>query len=143
MGAGMEKTVYEDYKYVMQDTAFLYVGCKYTLAEIMENEEILYRFRKVVAESFLREADREDTLETMLYYLKPESFLLQVLKQMNAQVRVSILKEKKTWGGGKQLQYETRFMKIRDLVKMNKEQKEEAGLFIQELKVGKLALLTV
>ena len=44
----MQKTVYEDNKYSMQDTTTLYVGTKYTLGEIIEEENISFKFRLIV-----------------------------------------------------------------------------------------------
>ena len=32
----MYRTVYEDYKYSMQDTGRIYVGCRYTFGELLE-----------------------------------------------------------------------------------------------------------
>jgi len=121
----------------------LYVGAKYTLNEIAENEEILFKFRKVCAESLKNGSDGEDTLETVLYYLEKGDFRVQVLKQMRSKVRVSIIKEKKHLFGKKKKEYVTEFMSIPELVSMSKEDKEGAGLVIQELRVNKLALLTV
>ncbi|MCR4618123.1 MAG: hypothetical protein K5669_08065 [Lachnospiraceae bacterium] len=139
----MKKTLYEDYKYSMQDTSCLYVGAKYTIDEIAENEDILFKFRKVCAESLKIGSDGEDTLETILYYLEPGDFRVQVLKQMRSKVRVGVIKEKKSLFGKKKKEYVTEFMSIPDLVSMSKEEKESVGLVIQELRVNKLALLTV
>ncbi len=142
-------TVYEDYKYFMQDVAYLYVGSKYTLEEIFQNEDILFRFRKVIAESVIPKADREDTLETVLYYLTPDSFLVQLFKQMGASVRVSVLEDKKGLFGKPQHKkhpektYVTKFLSVPELAAMSAQTKKELGLFVQELKVSKLALLTV
>ena len=47
----MQKTVYEDYKYSVQDTARIYVGCKYTFGEFLEEEEIQFKFRLVMQNS--------------------------------------------------------------------------------------------
>lgn len=44
----MNKQQYEDYKYVMQDTYQIYLGSKYTFGEIVENEEIPFKFRLLV-----------------------------------------------------------------------------------------------
>ena len=44
----MQKTVYEDYKYSMQDTGNIYVGCKYTFGELLEQEDILFKFRLIM-----------------------------------------------------------------------------------------------
>ncbi|MCR4896030.1 MAG: hypothetical protein K5891_04550 [Lachnospiraceae bacterium] len=136
-------STYEDYKYYIQDVSRIYVGCKFTLGEIMDNEEITYKFRKVVAESILPHADREDTLETVLYYLERENFALQVFKQMNAKVRVSVLREKKhLLKKSADREYVTELMDMDTLVGMTPEEKQAAGLFLQELQVSKLALAT-
>ena len=140
---GMDsKTVYEDYKYFMQDVSRIYIGCKYTLGEILDNQEILYKFRKVVADSILQRADREDTLETVLYYLEPDNFSLQVFRQMGGRVRISVLEDKKRLFGKKERVYVTKVIPVDALVRMSKEEKEKAGLFIQELQVSKLGLAT-
>ena len=106
-------------------------------------EDIIYKFRKVVAESIIPSFDPEDTLETVLYYLKEDDFTLQLFKQMNAEARVSIKKKKKHLFGDEEEVYSTVYMKITELVRMSKEEKEERGLLIQELKGSKLALMTV
>ena len=140
---GMDsKTVYEDYKYFMQDVSRIYIGCKYTLGEILDNQEILYKFRKVVADSILQRADREDSLETVLYYLEPDNFSLQVFRQMGGRVRISVLEDKKRLFGKKERVYVTKVIPVDALVRMSKEEKEKAGLFIQELQVSKLGLVT-
>lgn len=43
----MEKKIYEDYKYSMQDTARLYVGAKYTFRELLDEDEISFKFRQI------------------------------------------------------------------------------------------------
>ena len=139
----MQKSVYEDFKYSIQDSNCLYIGTKYTLDEIAENEEILFKFRRVCAESLKNGSDGEDTLETMLYYLKPDDFRLQVLKQMRAKVRVSLIREKKTLFGKAKKEYQTIYMPVQELVSISVPEKEEQGIVIQELRVNKLALMTV
>lgn len=80
----MKQSVYEDYKYSMQDTSRVYVGCKYTFAELLEAEEVMFKFRMIVQKYIASEYDPEDTLETQLYYLKPEDFLVKLYRQMKA-----------------------------------------------------------
>lgn len=137
----MQKTVYEDYKYSMLDSNCLYIGAKYTFEEILENEDILFKFRKVVADSLLKDNDKEDTLESFLYFLEPDDFRVQVLKQMRCKIRISSIKEVGIFK--KRKEYVTSFISVTDLVKLSKEEKEKIGIVIQELRVNKLALLTV
>lgn len=145
----MEKKRYEDYKYSMQDTARLYVGSKYTFRELLDEDEISFKFRLIMERYILPEADREDTLETHLYYLAPDSFLVKVYKQMKARVKVNVIEEKKPFFGGNrgrtahvpERRYVTKQLTVEELAGIPPAEKERQGCVIQELSVSKLALL--
>lgn len=149
----MQQAVYEDHKYSIQDTNRIYVGSKYTFREFLNEDEILFKLRMVIERYILPEADLEDTLETHLYYLAPESFLVKIYKQMKARIRVSVIEEKRRlFGrGGKaperegasegRKRYVTKQLTIEELTAMPVQEKERRGLVVQELSVSKLALL--
>ncbi|MCI9336592.1 MAG: hypothetical protein HFH93_03455 [Lachnospiraceae bacterium] len=139
----MERRTYEDYKYSMQDTSRLYVGAKYTFREFLDDDEITFKFRMLMERYILPEADLEDTLETHLYYLKPDSFLVKIYKQMKARVKVNVIEEKKPLLGPAKKQYVTKQLGVEELVKVPADEKERQGYVIQELSVSKLALLTL
>ena len=137
----MQKKTYEDYKYSMQDTGRLYVGSKYTMGELLEAEDILFKFRMIVERYILPESDPEDTLETHLYYLEKGKFLVQTYRHMKARVKVNIIEEKRSLFGKRKKEYVTRNLTIDELVQMPPAEKERRGLVIQELSVSKLALM--
>ena len=137
----MRKTTYEDYKYSMQDTSRVYVGTKYTLDEILEEDNITFKFRLIVERYILPEADLTDTLETHLYYLKPENFVVKIYKQLKAKVKINIIEEKKNILGVKKKQYVTKVLPVEELAAMSVKEKEEKGVVVQELVMSKLALM--
>lgn len=137
----MHKTVYEENKYSMQDTGSLYVGTKYTLEEIIDEEEITFKFRLIVERYILPEADLQDTLESHLYYLRPDSFLIKIYRQLKAKVKVNIIEEKRTLTGNRKKQYTTKILTVEQLAAMPPSEKEEKGVVVQELKMSKLALM--
>ena len=138
----MQKTVYEDGKYAIQDVGNLYIGSKYTMEEILNAEEITFKFRLLVERYILPEADREDTLETHLYYLEGKSFLVQIYKQLKAKVKINIIEENKSHGQVIKRQYKTRIVSVETLVGMSMAEKEKQGVVVQELSISKLALMT-
>ena len=138
----MQKTVYEDKKYSMQDTGHLYIGVKYTFEELLEEENILFKFRLIAERYLLPEADLQDTLESHLYYLDAKSFLVKIYKQLKTKVKINVIEEKKTLGGAVKKQYVTRTVSVEELTKIPPEEKEKRGLVIQELIVSKLAMAT-
>lgn len=137
----MQKTVYEDYKYHMQDTGNLYIGSKYTLENIIDEEEITFKFRLIVERYILPEADLQDTLETHLYYLEPKSFLVKIYKQIKAKVKINIIEEKRSLWGGVKKQYTTKMVTVEELAAMSVAEKEAKGVVVQELRMSKLALM--
>ena len=149
----MEKRTYEDYKYSMQDTSRLYVGAKYTFRELLEEEDIPFKFRLVMERYILPEADPEDTLETHLYYLEPDSVVARIYRQMKAKVKVSVIEEKRPLFGrsrgsdrkgpataGKK-RYVTKQLSVEELAATPPAGKEQQGYVIQELSISKLALM--
>lgn len=139
----MQKTVYEDYKYCMQDTEKVYVGCKYTFQEFLEEDSVNFKLRMVINQYVLPHVSPEDTLESHLYYLAPDSFLVKIYDRMKMRIKVNVIEEKRHLIGGKKKEYVTKQMHIDELVKMTPAEKEEKGLAIQEFCISKLALLSL
>ncbi len=136
----MNRTVSEDYKYSIQEISSLYIGAKYTFRELCSEEEIPFKFRLIVEHYILPKADLEDTLETHLYYLEPDSFLVQIYRQLKARIKVNVIEEKKSLSGRVKKEYTTKSLTIEQLSGMKPEEKEACGMVIQELKVSKLAM---
>ena len=124
----------------MQDTSKVYVGSKFTLYEILESEDMPFKFRLIVERYILPEADLQDTLETHLYYLEPKSFIVKIYKQRKAKVKVNVIEEKRSIFGSKK-QYVTKLVTVEELTAMSREEKENKGLVVQELIMSKLALM--
>lgn len=137
----MHKTIYEDYKYSCQDTSRIYVGCKYTFRELADAEDLNFKFRMLMQRYMLEEASPEDTLETHLYYLGKESFLVKIYDQIKARVKVNVIEEKKHLFGKARKEYTTKQLTVPQLAVMSVQDKERVGLVIQELSVSKLAIL--
>ena len=137
----MNKTVYEDYKYCMSDVSSLYIGSRYTLGELLEDEEVSFKFRLIVERYIMPESDPEDTLETHLYYLADKSFVVKIYRQLKARVKVNVIQEKKSLSGKTVKEYTTKVLPVEELVKMSVGEKEQVGMVVQELILSKLALM--
>lgn len=137
----MLKQQYEDYKYIMQDVYQLYVGAKYTFDEVVENEEIPFKFRLIMERYVYQDIDPGTTLESHLYYLENKGLILKIYKQIKMKVKFNVIEEKKSLTGKKTRQYTTKILPIEQFVKMPPQEKELKGVVIQELILSKLALM--
>ena len=138
----MHKQQYEDYKYVMQDTYQLYLGAKYSFEELIDNEEVPFKFRLIVERYIYQDVDPQTTLESQLYYMTSKDLQYRIYRQIKMKVKVNVIEKKKSLTGKCKKVYTTRILPIEELVKMTPAEKEEKGMVIQELMCSKLALMT-
>ena len=138
----MYKQQYEDYKYVMQDTYQMYLGTKYSIQEVIVNEEVPFKFWLIVERYVYQDMDPETTLESQLYYLTSKDLAFRIYRQIKMKVKVNVIEEKKSLTGKRKKVYTTQILSIDQLVKLTPAEKEEKGMVIQELMCSKLALMT-
>ncbi len=133
---------YSDYKYIMQDVSTIYLGAKYTYEELTEENDIPFKIKSLVNRYIKPELDGENlSLESHFYYMEPKGFAYQTYLQMKTVVKISIIEEKKGFGGKVKKVYTTKTMKLKDFVKIPPAEKEKQGIMIQEVSFSKLALM--
>lgn len=135
---------YEDYKYVMLDTAYLYLGAKYSYGELMENEDIPFKLHTILERYILPEMDAETTMESHFYFMDKKEFSFKTYQQLKIKVKVSKLVTKKPFLGiGKPKRvYRAEVIPLAQFVEMPKAEKERDGILIQEIVISKLALMS-
>ena len=131
----------DDFKYFMQDSSFIYLGAKFSYAEILTQEMVSFKYKSIVEHYILKDTDSETTLESQLYYMTPDQFSYKTYLQLKARVKVSMLVQKKQLFGGAKTVYENRVMKLDEFVGMNLAKKKQCGMVVQELALSKLALM--
>lgn len=136
------RKTYDDYKYVLQDTGTISFGAKYSYEDLIHEEDVPFKFKIVVERYLSKDLSLDTTLESHLYYLKPEGFTYECFLQLKAKVKINILQEKKSLFGKKKKSYTTQVMPLKDFAAKAAEWKQENGVFIQELTISKLSLMT-
>ena len=126
----------DDFKYYMQDLERYYFGARYDYNELLNNEMVPFKFKTIVSKYLIEQIDPSTTIESHLYYLEKDSFDYKVLKQLKARVRTSLYKKR----GDNTKGYKEKVFTIEQLVKIPGNEKEEMGIIVRELIIGKLSL---
>lgn len=133
-----------DYKYVMHDMTNIYIGAKYTYDEIMDNDDVPFKFKTILSRYILKEVAGNTTLENHIFYMKKDDMSYMIYKQMKAKFKLNVFKED---GHGKgQPGYVQREYKIQDIVegKDSIELHEKMNqIFVEELHITSLGLMAV
>lgn len=138
----MSATVYEDYKYMMQDTGKIYIGAKYSYRELMEHPDLNFKFKSVIERYLLTEEEADTTLESALYYMSADSYCARTYFQLKAKVKVSLIEEKKSLLGKTKNTYTEKVISLEDLCAVSPEEKQRYGYIMQELILSKMALVS-
>ena len=125
----------------MQDAGTIYLGARFSYAEILEQEMVSFKYKSIVQHYILKDTDPETTLESQLYYMTSDQFSYKTYLQLKAKVKVSVLTQKKSLFGKEKVAYENKLMKLDEIVDMNLAQKKKCGMIIHELVLSKLALM--
>ena len=133
---------YQDYRYILQDAGTLYVGAKFNFGDIAKEEEIPFKFRSIMMRHALSEVDKEDTFESVFYYMQPEGYLYEIFLQLRTKVKVSQFTEIKGLFGRKRKVYKEQVYKLAEFAALSKSEKEKMGIVIQEIQFSKLGIMT-
>jgi len=126
----------DDFKYYMQDIERYYLGARYNYNELLNNEMVPFKFKTIISKYIKDEVDLDTSLESHLYYIEKDSFDYKLYRQLRLRIRTSQYKDPLNHEKG----FKEKVYTIEQLVKMNKDEKEEKGIIIRELIISKLAL---
>ncbi len=133
---------YQDYKYVVQDTAKLYVGAKFTFGEVAREVEIPFKFRSIVMKCVLPEIGEDSTFESIFYYMQPHGYLYEMFLQLRTKIKITKLTKVKNLFGKVSYVYKEQIYKLSELAALSPKEKEALGMVIQEIQCSKLAIMT-
>lgn len=133
---------YDDYKYVLQDAGNISFGAKYSYEELLHEEDVPFKFKVIVERYLSKDLDPKTTLESHLYYMTSEGFPYECFLQLKARVKINLYREKNRLFGGVKKEYTTQILSLKEFAARDVAWKKEQGVFIQELMISKLALMT-
>ena len=132
----------EDYKYILDSLSLLQIGSRYTYRDLLDNIDVSYKYRCIIKQILLQEVDQDTTLESHLYYMKPEDESCRVYRQLKAKIRIYVPQTKKGFLGKVETPYEERTLSPEELASITPQQKEMMGIIVAELQLSKVGLLT-
>jgi hypothetical protein len=125
-----------DYKHVVQDVTNIYIGGKLSYGEMLDLDEIPFKFKVILSHYILKEVSRETTIENHIFFMKKEDMAYMIFKKMKAKFRLYVFDEDKK-------SYVGREYKIEDIVDDEYLHKKMDTIFVEEMHLYKINLLAV
>ena len=78
----------DDFKYVIQDTGNVYFGRELSYTEMMEREDVPFKFKAIINGQIAKDTDLNQTIFAHLLELGERSFTFRIFEQLKMTVRI-------------------------------------------------------
>lgn len=130
----------EDFKYVMQDISKVYIGASASYEELMEMNDVPFKFKAIISHYLLKEVNAQITLAQHVLELDANSFAYLTLNQLKINIKCTIINGFVGRGGKKKNRNKT--MTLKEFVtELSHEEKAEM-VFVEEVIISKLSLIS-
>ena len=125
-----------DYKHVVQDVTNLYIGAKLTYGEMLDIDEIPFKFKIILSRYILKEMSRETSIENHIFFIKKEDMSYMIYKKLKAKFRLYVFDDKKE-------SYIAHDLKIDEIVDDEYLHENMNTIFVEEMHISKINMLGV
>ncbi len=131
----------KDYKHFVQDFSNLYIGGRNTYQEIMDNDNVPFKLKTIIAHYLLKEVDGDTSLENHVFFIEKDSLSYLVYKKMRAKFLLNVFYED---GHGKDKPgYHIDEFTIDQILEREDLRANMGSIFLTEVRIKKLSLLGV
>ena len=131
------ETENRDFKYVLQDPSRIYIGARYSYQEMMEAEDVPFKWKAILSHYILKEVAGDTTPENHIFYMKDTDLSYMVYRQMKIKFKlhVPVLSRKSVW------QYQSTYHTSEEIVGGEKWQADKDRIVVEEMVIGKLQMM--
>lgn len=132
-----------DFKYLIQDTGHVFFGKEWTYAEMMEGEEVPFKFQAIISSYFSKDTELSNRIVDHLMKMTKDEFSYRIYEQLKLQVRFFYKEEKKGLFGKKKERWVHKTCKIQDFLLNYKQMVETGEATVEDISISKLALMAI
>lgn len=139
----METQQNNDFKYVIQDTNCVYFGKELTYAEMMDKDDVPFKFKAVISAYITKDADINQTMATHILQISDKEFSYRIYEQLKLTVRVCYKTQKKGFGGKIKDKWIHKACSLKQFCVDYRGQVSGGDMMIEDFSISKLALMAL
>lgn len=138
----MVTSTYEDFKYILQDVGHVYFGRELTYQEILEREDVPFKFKAILSAYISKESSFDVKFTDHLMSIDQEGFGFQIYKQLKMQIRI-FYKEEKKGLFGTSTKWVHKTCNLEQFCNEYSKKIDYDTVMIEDISISKLALMTI
>lgn len=142
-GMKMELQTNEDFKYVIQDISCVYFGKELTYAEMMEREDVPFKFKAIISVHISRDVDLDSKMSDHILRIVPEEFSYRIFEQLKMTIRIYYKEQKKGISGKMKEKWVHKACLLKQFYSEYRNCVAAGEAVIEDISISKLALMTI
>lgn len=132
-----------DFKYVIQDTNCVYFGKELTYAEMMDKDDVPFKFKAVISAHIARDTDLNRKMAEHILQISETEFSYRIFEQLKLTVRICYKTQKKGFGGRMKEKWVHKACSLRQFCSAYRSQVADGEMVIEDFSISKLALMAL
>lgn len=143
MNIDMEIQTNNDFKYVLQDTGCIYFGRELTYAEMMDKEDVPFKFKAVISTYIVKDTGLDSRMTDHILRITQEEFSYRIFEQLKLTIRICYKEQKKGIRGKVKDKWIHKAYPLRQFGSLYCDKVKEGSVMIEDVSISKLALMTI
>jgi hypothetical protein len=132
-----------DFKYIIQDTNFVYFGKELTYTEMLDNDDVPFKFKAIISSYVSKDTDLNLKLSDHILRMSDNEFSQRIYEQLKMTVRVCYKTTKKGFGGRVKEKWVHKACPLKKLGSEYRNEIINGNMMIEDISISKLALMAI
>lgn len=133
----------DDFKYVIQDTNCVYFGRELTYAEMMEREDVPFKFKAIISAYVSKDTDLKRKMTEHILDMSHDEFSYRIFEQLKMTVRVCYKVQKKGFGGRTKEKWVHKAYTLKKFCEECRDRVRDQSMMLEDISVSKLAMMAI
>lgn len=133
----------DDFKYIIQDTNCVYFGKELTYAEMLEKDEVPFKFKAIISAYVSKDTDLNVKMTDHILNMSNNEFSMRIYEQLKTTIRVYYKTEKKGLGGRTKEKWVHKACSVKKFAQEYGDGIRNGDVAVEDISISKLALMAI
>ena len=139
----MNTQINDDFKYIIQDTNCVYIGRELTYTEMMDREDVPFKFKAIISAYVSKDTDLNRKLADHLLEISSDAFSYRIYEQLKMTVRVCYKTQKRGLGGRIKEKWVHKAYPLKQFCSECCDKIRDGSMMLEDISISKLALMAI
>lgn len=132
-----------DFKYILQDTGHIYFGKELTYQEMLDKEDVPFKFKAIISSYFSKDVDMGMKMSDHILTIDTESFSYRIYEQLKLETRIFYQDISKNIIGRKKEKWVHKTCNLKQFLDSYASEVQNGKVMVEDMSISKLALMAI